>query len=120
MPPARRHPHALFLLACLSVLALMLLSDFSPPPADDIPALDQGGGELTCLVLSSRTTAKGHVLNLTDAGGNLAKAFCPLDVAGAAPPDGALVRIVAEPSSDDPGFLFVRELEILQGPGGKD
>jgi hypothetical protein len=30
------------------------------------------------------------------------------------------VRIVAEPSSDDPGFLFVRELEILQGPGGKD
>lgn len=98
----------------------MLLSDFSPRPVEDIPSLDRDGGELTCLVVSSRTTAKGHFLDLADPQGNFAEAFCPLNVAGTAPPDGTLVRVVVEPSEDDPFFLFVRELEELQGPGGKD
>lgn len=120
MFPVRPHPYVLFTLACLSIAALMLLSDFSPPPAEDLASVDTDGSEISCLVVSSRTTEKGHVLNLTDTSGHFAEAFCSFEVAADPPPDGSMVRVVVEPSADDPSFLFVQKLEVVQGPSGKD
>ena len=104
----------LCIMASLSVIGLLVVSDFGSEPTDRFSELDQDGHvEVFCTAIRGSNGAKGLMLDVQDSDGLGWKAFCPN---GTYPSDIGLpcsVRIVGETAKDSPRIIFVDRLEPL-------
>jgi|GEM_PF-5290630 len=109
-------PADLFLLAAAAVAALALLSS---PAETEVASFAELRPDTTsvvvCLVEHCRTTDHGYLLDLSDAAGMQAEAFCRFSDAAAPPAERSAVRVWVTPSDED-GFLYVSRLEPLPAP----
>jgi hypothetical protein len=107
---------SLCIMASLSVIGLLVVSDFGSEPTDRFSELDQDGHvEVFCTAIRGSYGAKGLMLDVQDSDGLGWKAFCPN---GTYPSDLGLpcsVRIVGETAKDSPRIIFVDRLEPLYG-----
>lgn len=109
-------PADLFLLAAAAVVALTLLSSPAETAAGCFADLDpEGTSVVVCVVQRCRPAEGGYLLNISDAAGVRADAFCPLRAAPGPPANLSAARIWATPS-DEPGFLYIARLEPLPAP----
>jgi predicted butyrate kinase (DUF1464 family) len=106
----------LFVLAFVSVLALLVTSDFSEPYATNVSQIAPGSDEvrLVCVFVSAKQAADGWALVLRDAQGQQVRGYVSSDVVGALPSPGAIVEVVADLSWEDGLFLFVREVSPVR------
>jgi hypothetical protein len=107
----------LCVLASLSVIGLLVISDYGTDPTDHFSDLDQDGHvEVFCTAMRGSSNAKGLMLDVQDSDGLGWKAFCrngtyPLDLTFP-----CSVRITGETAKDSPGIIFVDRLELLNDP----
>jgi hypothetical protein len=107
-------PRRLFVLAALSVVGLLLVSDLAPLPVERFSHLGSTGeSEVVCIVAKLRPNEKGFLMNLTDSEGEHRDAFCAREDMVPGVTNGSVVSMVVQPSEEDPRFLFVRSLRLL-------
>jgi len=113
----RLKPQHLFLLSVASVTCLALTS--SPAGITASSFRELAGDEpsiVLCTIVRCRATDNGWLLNLSDTAGERRDAFCPYGSVEGAPSNGSAARVWAQPSDDDPTFLFIGRLEVLPAP----
>lgn len=115
MAISRRHLTILVVGAALSISFLMAISDFGPLAIAGFADIPAGGGrvEMTCAVSDSFEGKRGWILELVDINGATARAFCGNGTISSPPPQGSVVRIVAEVEGDELAFLFIESLVVL-------
>lgn len=117
----------LFVLASISVLLLLMLSDFRPVEVETFRDSPSGGRfKISCLLVDCRTSQKGWVLTVRDTIGAEVDAFLGRNVAMKPPEVGSIIELVGEKTEDDPSFLIIESFGATvqaQGPPspeGKD
>ena len=95
--------------AALAVLALVLLSDPSPPAMADLSSAQDSAAPVlvVCQVISVQERENGWTLGIADAQGGRAQAFLSRALGLQPPPVAAVVEMALE-ASDRPGFFFIR------------
>jgi hypothetical protein len=101
-------------LASISVVALLLISDFGAGPSAQFSELEPGKEvEVYCTAIKGSEGAKGLMLEIKDSDDATWKAFCPHGTY----PDQMVfphpVRIWGRTSEGSPGMIFVERLELL-------
>jgi hypothetical protein len=106
----------LFVLAAVSVLVLLVASDFREPYATNISQIAPGSDEvrLVCVFDSAKQGADGWTLVLRDAQGQQVRGYIANQAIGALPSPGTIVEVVADLSWEDGLFLFVREVSPVR------
>jgi hypothetical protein len=117
----------LFVLASISVLLLLMLSDFRPVEVENFrDSPSSGRFKISCLLVDCRTSQKGWVLTVRDTVGAEVDAFLGRNVAMKPPEVGSIIELVGEKTEDDPSFLIIESFgATVQAPGppspeGKD
>jgi len=102
----------LFVLAAVSVLALLVTSDFSEPYATSISQIEPGSDEvrLVCVFVSAKRGADGWTITLRDGQGQLVRGYIANGTVEALPAAGEIIEVVADLTWDNGLFLFVREV----------
>ncbi len=102
----------LFVLATVSVLALLVASDFSEPYATSISQIEPGSDEvrLVCVFVGAKRGADGWTITLRDGQGQTVRGYIANGTVEALPSTGEIVEVVADLSWDNGLFLFVREV----------
>jgi len=110
----KNRPHLLLVLAGLSVLALLLVSDFAPEQVESFTTAPGGTGatKVVCTVQSVKDGANGWTLRLTDGQGNTMGAFLSHD-SGPAPSAGAIIEATGN-FNDAHDFFFMRSFELIR------
>jgi len=105
----------LFLLSLVSVVLLMVVSDFSPQGTSDFQALDGNSERIraVCAVIDSEMTENGWILTLQDTSGVSVRGFCKSNIAPPTLPRGTVLDILAEVVCDPDPFLFIESIEVL-------
>ncbi len=109
----------LFAAAIGSVLFLLFSSDFSPPSVQgfaDVQMLNKEA-RVRCVVLGYNQTSKGIVLDLLDAKGMQARAFCPKEALDEPPNVGSVLEVICRPSNDDMSFFFISSFQTVPEVG---
>ncbi len=109
--PAQASVRALFVLASISVLLLLILSDFRPVEVETFQDSPPGVRfKISCLLVDCRTSQKGWVLTVRDTLGAEVDAFLGRNVAMEPPEVGTILELVGEKTEDDPSFLIIESL----------
>jgi len=104
----------LCLLASISVLALLLLSDFGAEPTAQFSKLEPGEEvEVYCTATKGSEGPKGLMLEIKDSDDATWKAFCPQGTYPGQMEYPHPVRIWGRTSEGSPGVIFVERLELL-------
>lgn len=116
----RRHtlePRDLFALSIVAVFALALMSSPDGTEALTFAEMEPDGTSVVvCTIQRCRPSDNGWVMNLTDTAGGRIDAFCRYGDVDGIPLNGSAVRIWAQPSEDDPSFLFISRMDVLPLP----
>jgi hypothetical protein len=108
---------SLFLLASISILILLLVSDYRPAPVEGIEGVADGArAELRCVVIATHSSAKGTVLELADVNGVSFPAFLPMNATAEPIIPGTALSVVGTVSSDGDRFFFIEELVVVSSP----
>lgn len=117
----------LFVLASISVLLLLMLSDFRAVEVENFrDSPSSGRFKISCLLVDCRTSQKGWVLTVRDTIGAEVDAFLGRNIAMEPPEVGSIIELVGEKTEDDPSFLIIESFGATvqaQGPSspeGKD
>jgi hypothetical protein len=113
---SKNTPRLLLALATLSILVLLLVSDFAPKGAQDFEAASSQTGEtkVICTVQSSKDGTNGWTLRLTDGQMNTVGAFLSHG-SGPPPSVGAIIEATGT-FSDSRDFFFIRGFETIRDP----
>ena len=110
-------PRDLFALSIMAVLTLALLSSPDGTEASTFAEMEPDGTSIViCTIQRCRLADNGWVMNLTDTAGGRIDAFCRYGDVDGIPLNGSAVRIWAQPSEDDPSFLFISRMDVLPPP----
>lgn len=110
-------PRDLFALSIMAVLTLALLSSPDGTEASTFAEMEPDGTSIViCTIQRCRLVDNGWVMNLTDTAGGRIDAFCRYGDVDGIPLNGSAVRIWAQPSEDDPSFLFISRMDVLPPP----
>lgn len=110
-------PRDLFALSVVAVLTLALLSSPDGVEVSTFDEMEPGGTSVVvCTIQWCRPSDNGWLLNLTDTAGGHIDAFCRYGDVDGTPLNGSAVRIWAQPSEDDPSFLYISRMELLPLP----
>lgn len=116
--PAQVSVRALFVLASISVLLLLTLSDFRPVEVENFrDSPSSGRFKISCLLVDCRTSQKGWVLTVRDTIGGEVDAFLGRDIATKPPEVGSILELIGEKTEDDPSFLIIESFgATVQSP----
>jgi hypothetical protein len=102
------------MLAVLSVLALVLVSDFGAEPTARFSQLEAGEEvEVYCTATKGSEGAKGLMLEIKDSDDTTWKAFCPNGTYPSNMEYPRPLRIWGRTAEGSPGIIFVEKLELL-------
>lgn len=110
-------PRLLFAMAAISVVALLLSSDFSPISAgrfDDLPDGEEESG-VVCTVTSVKQGATGWTMRLTDGDGKSVGAFLS-NGKGLEPPLAGQMVVAYGTYDKANEFLFMARYEVVWSP----
>jgi|GEM_PF-7033405 len=96
-------------MALVSIIVLLLLSDFAPPRKASFDEIGEEEFRVTCLIVEWRESESGWVLTLQDIDGNTLRGFCRYEVVDFRLEEGTLVEISGRASDDN--FLFINSIQ---------
>ncbi len=116
-PPSMSRPvplGPLCMLASLSVLALVLVSDFGAEPTARFSQLEPGEEvEVYCTATKGSEGPKGLMLEIKDSDDTTWKAFCPRGTYPSQLEYPHPLRIWGRTAEGSPGIIFVERPELL-------